>query len=69
MLREAKDGSARTEILVDLKSILSGKSKDIALQGNDILYIPTSVAKTAARRSIDTILQFALNAAIYNVRF
>lgn len=35
------------EILFDLKKVLDGKQKDIALNSNDILYIPTNGFKAA----------------------
>ena len=33
------------EIPVNLKSILEGKTSDVALKADDILFIPTNVAK------------------------
>lgn len=37
----------RVEILFDLKKVMQGKEKDIALTSNDILYIPTNGFKAA----------------------
>ncbi len=37
----------RVEILFDLKKVMKGKEKDIALRSNDILYIPTNGFKAA----------------------
>lgn len=53
------------EIPVNLKHIFSGKSPDVSLYANDILFIPNSAAKTGARRAIDSVLQVAMGVAIY----
>lgn len=52
------------EIPVDLKDIFDGKSPDMALRGNDILFVPNSGVKSASR-SAESILQAATGAAIY----
>lgn len=47
------DGVPR-EIPVDINSIMTGKSADIALLPDDVLFVPHSGVKTAARRAVDT---------------
>ena len=66
ILRETPghDGNP-VEIPVDIKSIFDGKSPDLALRGNDILFVPNSAAKSGSRRGIEAILQAATGAAIY----
>ena len=59
------DRSKVTDIPVDVKSILEGKAPDMPLYANDVLFIPNSAAKTATRRTIDTVLQGAVGLAIY----
>ena len=53
------------EIPVDVKQIFAGKSADVPLYANDILFIPNSAAKTGARRAAEAILQVAMGVAIY----
>lgn len=60
-----KTDSGRTEIPVDLKKVLSLKSKDLTLVDNDILFIPVSNAKRAVNRSIEAIVQTAVGAASF----
>lgn len=66
ILRETPGGDGRpAEIPVDIRSIFDGKTPDIALRGNDILFVPNSTAKSASRRTVEAILQAATGAAIY----
>jgi polysaccharide export outer membrane protein len=63
VIRKTLDG--QKEIPIQLKKILSAKAPDLALQANDILFIPSSAAKSAARRSVEAIVQTATGVAIY----
>jgi polysaccharide biosynthesis/export protein len=62
-------GSARVEIPVNLKSILAGKSTDVELNANDILFVPSSFGKSTAMRSLETAIgmggQIGAGMAIY----
>jgi hypothetical protein len=42
---------------VNLKHVLSGKGVDVALQPEDILFIPESASKKATARTIETLIQ------------
>ncbi|MFL6302735.1 MAG: polysaccharide biosynthesis/export family protein [Candidatus Sulfotelmatobacter sp.] len=53
------------EIPIPLNKILTAKSTDIALQADDIVFVPNSVAKTATRRGLEAALQAATGVAIY----
>ncbi len=57
ILRLNSDADRRTEIAVDVKGILKGKSPDVPLQGDDILFIPGSTGKKAALRAIEATVQ------------
>jgi len=57
--------SGRLEIPLSLTKILSNKAEDLPLQAEDVLFIPNSAAKSAARRSMEAILQTATGVAIY----
>jgi polysaccharide export outer membrane protein len=50
---------------VELKLILSAKAVDVTLAAGDILFVPASIGKSAARRSLDAIVQVATGVAIY----
>jgi polysaccharide export outer membrane protein len=50
---------------LDLKKILAGKSPDLALQANDILFVPDSTGVKALHRGLEAGLQAAAWAAVY----
>ncbi len=50
----ASDNAPRTEIPVDLKKIMEGKARDVRMHPEDILFVPSSTAKTITRTIIDT---------------
>jgi polysaccharide export outer membrane protein len=65
ILRASEPGSERREITVKVKDILDGRAKDISLQANDILFIPTSVAKSASKRTLEAVIQTATGMAVF----
>jgi polysaccharide biosynthesis/export protein len=65
ILRAGEPGSERSEIPVKVKDILDGRAKDISLQANDILFIPTSVAKSASKRTLEAVIQTATGMAVW----
>jgi len=65
ILRNVPGAPQRSEIYVDLRKILSGKSPDIALLPNDVLLIPNSVPKSAMIRGLESALQIGTGIAIY----
>jgi polysaccharide export outer membrane protein len=58
-------GSTRIEVEVNLRDILSGKTKDVVLHAEDILFVPDSYAKSVLRRTLDTAIQMTTGLAIY----
>ena len=60
-----KSSSAPSEISLPLKKILEGKSPDLTLQADDIVFVPSSAAKAARNRGIEAILQAATGVAMY----
>ena len=58
-------GPDRTEVAVDLKMILTGKAKDVPMQSDDILVVPTSVASSILKKTLQTIVQTGTGIAIY----
>ncbi len=58
-------GGNRIEIAVNLQDVLKGKTKDVMLQPDDILYVPNSYAKGAFRRTLDTVISMTTGVIIY----
>ena len=65
ILRTVPGATERQEIQVDLKKILAGKSEDIGLRPNDILFVPTSNGKKVAIRALETMVSTASGLAIF----
>jgi polysaccharide export outer membrane protein len=57
ILRQKSNADQREETAVDVKDILRGKKSDVALQGDDILFIPGSTGKKATLRGIEAAIQ------------
>jgi polysaccharide biosynthesis/export protein len=62
ILRLTPDAIRRVEVAVNLKEILDGKTEDIALQPDDILYIPDSSQKRAAFRALEALMSIGTTA-------
>ena len=60
--------SGPQEFPLALQDMLSSKAPDMRLQAEDIIFVPTSMAKTAGRKTLDAIIQTATGLAIYGVR-
>ena len=58
-----KSGSG--DQVISLKKILAAKAPDMNLQPDDIVFVPTSGAKVAGRRTLDAIVQTATGMAVY----
>jgi polysaccharide export outer membrane protein len=65
IIRPMEDGSAKSELAVDVRSILAGKSPDIPLHPNDILFVPNSAAKNATMRGIESAIQMGTGIVIW----
>jgi polysaccharide export outer membrane protein len=63
LIRKTETG--REEMPVPLKKILSNNASDETLADGDILFIPTSQAKNAAYRGMETALQMATGVVVY----
>src|SRR5258708_4856407 len=67
MIIRRPSGGQRQEIAIDLKKILAGKSPDVTLEANDILFVPDSLSKKALRRGTDAIIQVATGLALFHL--
>src|SRR6266478_3221599 len=65
ILRLKRDADQREELPVDVKDVLNGKKSDIALRGDDILFIPGSTGKKAALRALEAAIQTGTGLAIW----
>ena len=65
ILRAVPGSATRTEIAVNLKQLMSGKGEDFQLKPDDILFIPTSAAKSAGYRTLDSIISMTTGMAVY----
>jgi polysaccharide export outer membrane protein len=64
IIRRSQDGS-RTEIPVNLSKVLKGKSQDVELAANDILFVPTSAGKAAVKRAADAAIGTVSGILVY----
>lgn len=61
----ANGTDSRTELPVDLRKILAGKANDVAMQSNDILFVPVNGAKRLGVRALETMVSVGTGIAIY----
>ncbi len=55
----------RTEEYLNVKKLLQGKLEDVDLKANDILFIPSSLGKRIADRSIGAMIDTGAGVAVY----
>jgi polysaccharide biosynthesis/export protein len=60
-----KSASGPTEVPVDLKKIMQAKAPDVTLQAEDIVFVPTSAAKSAGTRTLQSIVSIATGVVTY----
>lgn len=59
-----REGKGFVEIAVPLSKIMSAKANDVELKPDDIVFVPTNVAKAAARRTMDTAISLITGVTI-----
>lgn len=67
ILRRLPEASERKEIAVNLKKILDGKTPDVLMKPEDILFVPSSVSKRASLRALEAAVQMATGVAVWRV--
>jgi polysaccharide biosynthesis/export protein len=65
ILRTVPGSPERAEIPVDLNRLMAGKTSDIQLRADDILFVPGSEAKKAGLRTLEAIVNAATYASVY----
>lgn len=66
ILRASDGPGQRTEVPINLNRIIQGKSPDVSLRGDDILFVPNSTGKSATLRAIEAIVSTGSGVAIYH---
>lgn len=66
LIRRGATGELQ-QVPVDIKKILSQKAPDVALNANDVLFVPDSAGKRAMMRGLDAAIQIATSVAIFGV--
>jgi polysaccharide biosynthesis/export protein len=69
IMRQSTNEMARQEILVDITQMIAGKTADVLLAPNDILYIPESGTKKVLKAVGEVALAAANGVAIYGVGY
>jgi polysaccharide export outer membrane protein len=65
ILRASGSEGEKIEIPIDLKRILEGRGQDVGLQREDILFVPKSGGKIAARQAADAAIRIGTGIAIF----
>ena len=67
ILRPAEGDAERTEITINLKDIMAGRSQDVVLERDDILFVPHSGGKRAAQRGVKAGIAMLTGVVIWGV--
>lgn len=65
ILRAVPGSPNRTQIPINLKLLMAGKAPDVPLRADDILFVPTSAAKSISKRTLDAAVQITTGLVIY----
>jgi polysaccharide export outer membrane protein len=65
LIRRTSEGPKDTPL--SLKQILAAKAPDLQLQPDDVVFVPGSAGKSAAKRGAEAILQMATGVAIWRI--
>ena len=66
ILRVQTGRDERTQIPLNLRAVLNGKVEDAFLQADDILFVPSSAGKIAAKAAASAAISIASGVAIYS---
>ena len=53
----AGPGGERAQMQISIKDIVRGKTPDLALQANDVVYVPKSTERSLALGAVDVLLR------------
>lgn len=69
LLRAVDGDTTRSQQIIDLTKVLSGKSPDMAMQPDDILFVPDSKVKRGIARAAEAVATAITGVVIYRVGF
>jgi polysaccharide export outer membrane protein len=69
IVRQSTNEHARTEIPVDISQMITGKTADVLLAPNDILYVPASGAKKTLKVMGDIAMAAVNGVALYGIGY
>lgn len=64
LIRKVPQG--HEELKLDLKHVIQGEQADTKVENGDILYVPSSLAKTLAYRGLEAVIAAAQTAVVYS---
>ncbi len=64
--RESQIATDSMDIPVDIQKILAGKAPDIIMRPNDILFVPSSLAKAVSARTIEAAISIGTGVLIFH---
>ena len=67
IMRVVPGSTTRQEVKIDLKAALEGKTNDVAMQPSDILFVPSSIKKDVALRTLEAMVASGPAAIIYRI--
>jgi polysaccharide biosynthesis/export protein len=67
IMRVVAGSTTRQEVKIDLKAALEGKANDLAMQPSDILFVPSSIKKDVALRTLEAMVASGPAAILYRV--
>src|SRR2546426_1119658 len=65
LIRKTPEGPS--DVPLELKKILAAKAPDLQLQPDDVVFVPDSAGKSAAKRGAEAVLQMATGMAIWRI--
>jgi protein involved in polysaccharide export with SLBB domain len=69
IIRRSADGSAQENVPIDIAKLLSGKTPDVFLKGNDVLFIPISGRKQTLHAMQEIAMSGLNGIAIYGAGY
>jgi polysaccharide export outer membrane protein len=64
-IRLIHSDDGRSERIINLKDVLTGKTDDVGVQREDIVFVPGSIGKNATLRAIEAAIQVGTGLAIF----
>jgi polysaccharide export outer membrane protein len=69
ILRPVPGEANHVEIAINLDELFKGKTKDVTLQPDDILFVPNSSAKSALHKTVDGVISGLTGSVLYRIPY